>query len=231
MTVLDIAVLLFLALGAVIGFKKGLIKTLVSLIGIILVIVISFSLKNPIADFMIRYFPFFEFGGNFEGLTALNILLYETIAFIFVFIILSCILGIIINISGIIEKLLNVTIVLGLFSKILGAIAGILEMVAFVYIALFAMSQFNITNKLVMESNVSKAILARTPILSNVTAGSYAAISEIYELHDKYANSEDKKAYNIEAISIMIKYNVVKASTVQKAIDDNKLKLENVVFY
>ena len=231
MTILDVVVLLFLALGAVLGFKRGFIKTLVSLIGIILVIVISFQLKNPIAGFMIKYFPFIEFGGYFEGLTALNILLYEAIAFIFVFIFLSSILGIIINITGIIEKLLNITIVLGIFSKILGAIAGVLEMLAFVYIALFAMSQFNGTNQLVMESSVSKTILARTPILSNVTAGSYAAITEIYELHEKYADSEDKTAYNIEALSIMIKYNVVEAATVQQAIDDNKLDLENVVFY
>ena len=231
MTVLDIIVLLFLLLGALIGFKKGFIKTMVSLIGIILVIVISFYLKNPIADFMIRYFPFFKFGGFFEGLTALNILMYETIAFLLVFVFLSCILGIIINITGIIEKLLNLTVVLGFFSKILGAIAGILEMLVIVYIALFALSQFSATNKLVMESKVSTKILARTPILSNVVGGSYNTIVEIYELHEKYANSEDKKAYNIEALTIMIKYGVVDASTVQKAIDDGKLDLANVVFY
>jgi len=231
MTVLDIIVLLFLLLGALIGFKKGFIKTMVSLIGIILVIVISFYLKNPIADFMIRYFPFFKFDGFFEGLTALNILMYETIAFLLVFVFLSCILGIIINITGIIEKLLNLTVVLGFFSKILGAIAGILEMLVIVYIALFALSQFSATNKLVMESKVSTKILARTPILSNVVGGSYNTIVEIYELHEKYVNLEDKKAYNIEALTIMIKYGVVDASTVQKAIDDGKLDLANVVFY
>lgn len=231
MTVLDIAVLLFLVLGALIGFKKGFIKTMVSLIGMILVIVISFYLKNPIADFAIAHFPFFEFGGFFEGLTALNILMYETIAFLLVFVFLSSILGIIINITGIIEKLLNLTVVLGFFSKILGAIAGVLEMLVIAYIALFALSQFNTTNKMVMESKVSTKILARTPILSNVVGGSYNAIVEIYSLHEKYAESEDKTAYNVEATSIMIKYGVVDSATVQKAIDDGKLDLKNVVFY
>ena len=231
MTILDIAVLLFLVLGAIIGFKKGFIKTMVSLIGIILVVVISFYLKNPIANFMITYFPFFEFGGFFEGLAALNILLYETIAFLLVFVFLSCILGIIINITGIIEKLLNLTIVLGFFSKILGAIAGVLEMLVISYVALFALSQFSATNKQVMESKVSTKILARTPILSNVVGGSYNTMVEIYSLHEKYAETEDKTAYNVEAISVMIKYGVVDSSVVQKAIENGKLKLDNVVFY
>ena len=231
MTVLDIAVLLILVLGALIGFKKGFIKTMVSLIGMILVVVISFYLKNPVADLMIEHFPFFEFGGFFEGLTALNILMYETIAFLFIFVFLSSILGIIINITGIIEKLLNLTVVLGVFSKILGAIAGILEMLVFVYIGLFALSQFNGSNQMVMESKVSTRILARTPILSNVVGGSYNTIVEIYSLHEKYAESEDKTAYNIEAISIMIKYGVVDSKTVQKAIDKGKLDMANVVFY
>lgn len=231
MTLLDIIVLLLLVLGAVAGFKKGFIKTMVSLIGTILVIVIAFKLKDPIANFMITYLPFFNFGGYFEGLTALNILMYEAIAFIFIFIILSCILGIIINISGIIEKILNATIVLGFFSKILGAIAGILETLVIVYIGLFALSQFNGSAKMVMESKVSTKILARTPILNNFAGGSYNTMAEIYMLHDKYNDSEDKTAYNIEALSIMIKYRVVEASTVQKAIDEGKLDLPNVVFY
>lgn len=231
MKVLDIVVLLMLLLGAIIGFKKGFIKTMVSLVGIILVIVVSFYLKNPIADFLIRYMPFFNFGGYFEGVSALNILLYETLAFLVVFIILSCVLGIIINITGIIEKLLNVTIVLGVFSKILGALAGVLEMLVILYIGLFALSQFNGSNKLVMESKVSTAILARTPILNRVAGGSYNAIVEIYELHEKYAEDEDKTKYNIDAISIMLKYGIVESSTVQKAIDDGKLDLQNVVFY
>jgi len=231
MMVLDIVVILALLLGAIIGFKKGFIKTMVSLIGTILVIVLSFYLKNPLANLLIKYFPFFEFGGFFEGLTALNILLYEIVAFLFIFIILSCVLRIIINISGLIEKLLNITVVLGLFSKILGAIAGLLEMLAFVYIALFALSQFNTTNKYVMESKLSTAILARTPILSNYAGASYNAMAEIYSLQDDYADEEDKTKYNIEAVSIMIKYGIVDRDTVKKIIDDGKLKLENVVFY
>ncbi len=231
MKILDIIVLLFLVLGAVIGFKKGFIKTLVSLVGTILIIVISFNLKDYVANFMIEYLPFFEFGGYFEGLTALNILMYEAVAFLVIFVILSCILGIIINITGIIEKLLNATIVLGVFSKILGAFAGLLEMLVFVYVALFAMSQFNGSSALVMESKVSTAILARTPILNSVVGESYNTMAEIYMLHDKYADSEDKTAYNVEALSIMIQYGVVDAETVQKAIDEGKLDLPGVVFY
>ena len=75
MAILDAVIILFLLMGAVLGFKRGFIKSLVSLIGIILIVVISYYLKNPIANFMIRHFPFFSFTGKFAGLFALNILL------------------------------------------------------------------------------------------------------------------------------------------------------------
>ena len=45
-------IILFLLLGAIIGFKKGFIKTLVSLIGVFIVIIVSFYLKKPVANFM-----------------------------------------------------------------------------------------------------------------------------------------------------------------------------------
>ena len=46
MNIVDAVLLLALLAGAVIGFKKGFIKTMVSLIGTILVIVLSFKLST-----------------------------------------------------------------------------------------------------------------------------------------------------------------------------------------
>ena len=47
MTILDSIIILFLLCGAVLGFKKGAIKSLVALIGTILLVVISFISKIP----------------------------------------------------------------------------------------------------------------------------------------------------------------------------------------
>lgn len=228
MSIVDAIIILFLILGALIGFKKGFIKTMVSLIGVILVIVLSFYFKTPIATFMYNYLPFWDFG----GLSILNIFLYESIAFLLVFVLLSSVLGIIINITGIIEKLLNVTIVLGFFSKILGAIAGVLEMIVFIFIAAFVLARINVTSELIMESSWARTILARTPVLANVAGPTYNALSEIYELQKEYADTDDKEAYNVDALTSLIRYGVISKEQAKKLIDDGKLKITTEVnFY
>lgn len=228
MSIVDAIIILFLLLGALIGFKKGFIKTMVSLIGVILVIVLSFYFKTPIATFMYNYLPFWDFG----GLTVLNIFLYESIAFLLVFVILSSILGIIINITGVIEKLLNITIVLGAFSKVLGAIAGVLEMVVFIFISLFVLARINVTSEFVMESSWARTILARTPILANVAGPTYNALSEIYELQKEYADTADKEQYNVDALTSLIRYGVISKEQAKKLIDDGKLRISTEVnFY
>lgn len=228
MSIVDAVIILFLLLGAFLGFKRGFIKTLVSLIGVVLVIVLSFYLKTPIATFMYNYLPFW----SFDGLSILNIFLYESIAFLLVFVILSSILGIIINITGIIEKLLNVTIILGFFSKILGAIAGVLEMLVFIFIALFVLARINVTSSFVMESKTARVILARTPILANVAGPTYNALSDVYKLQKQYADTDDKEAYNLEALTSLVRYGVISKEQAKKLIDDGKLKFSTEVnFY
>ena len=121
LSVLDAVILLFLLLGAVLGFKKGIIKSVVSFIGTILVIVLSFTFKNALSEFLYLHFPFFH-----VGVDVLNVLIYEGIAFLILFSLLSILLRVVIKISGIIETVLKFTIILGIPSKILGAIFGFL---------------------------------------------------------------------------------------------------------
>ncbi len=60
MNIVDIIILFFLAMGAVVGFKKGIIENIVSFVGTIIVIVISFALKNKIAIIMYTYYLFLK---------------------------------------------------------------------------------------------------------------------------------------------------------------------------
>ena len=89
MNVVDVIIIISLGFGAVLGFKKGAIRTGVSFIGLVIAIILSAVLRHPIAGFMYEYFPFFDFGGLFHGVTVLNILLYEVVAF---FLVLSILL-------------------------------------------------------------------------------------------------------------------------------------------
>ncbi len=223
MTILDSIIILFLLCGAVLGFKKGAIKSLVALIGTILLVVISFYLKNPIASIILNWAPFLKFSGSWAGLITLNILLYESLAYILVFVVLSSILSIFIKLSGIIEGILTATIILGIPSKIIGAILGFLEAIVFSFILLFVGAQFNFTHDLVRESSLANNIIDKTPLISTMVKDTYKAIKDIGNLKDKYANASNKDAYNSEILNIMLNYKVVTPEEVEKLIKNKKL--------
>lgn len=223
MNIVDAIIVLLLMLGAVIGFKRGFIKTLVSLVGVFVVILLTLYLKKPVVTFMYTYFPFFSFGGY----TIFNVFLYESIAFLLIYALLSSVLGIIINITGIVEKILNATIVLGIVSKILGAIAGVLEMLLIIFIGLFVCARIKTTNPYVLESKPGRIILARTPIISNAAAPTTASLNEIYKLQKEDLENEDKEKFNIDALMILVRYNVVSKEQAVKLVKDGKIKISN----
>lgn len=223
MAIMDVVILLMLLLGAVLGFKKGFVKTLISFVGVFVVLILSFYLRTPIVNFMYKFFPFFKFDGYYVW----NVFLYESIAFIIMFVLLISILGIIINISGIVEKILNSTIVLGIIFKILGAIAGILEMLVFLFIGLFVVSRFNFASGLIMESKMSRIILARTPIVSNIAGPTYNAFSEIYDLQKEYKKSDNKDEFNFKALQSLVKYGVISPEQATELVKNGKIKMTN----
>ncbi len=225
----DAILLLFLLCGAVLGFKKGAIKSLVALIGTIFLVVISYYLKNPVADILFKYCPFIKFNGAWEGLVTLNILLYEGIAYILVFVVLSSILSFLLKLSGIIEKFLNATIILGIPSKIIGAILGFIEALVFSFIVLFVMLQFSSTHSLVTNSTLAKNIIDKTPLIGTMVDDSYKAINDIIKLEEKYKNTDDIDMYNCEILNIMLNYKLITPEVAEKLVDENKLEFNGVM--
>ena len=223
MTIVDAIVILFLLLGAVLGFKKGAIRSLVGLVGTIAVVVIAYYLKNPVAELLYNFVPFFNFSGNWQGLVTLNILLYEGIAYVLVFVVLYGILSLILKLTGIIEKVLTMTIILGIPSKIIGAILGFLEAVVFSFIILFVLLQFNGSHIWIKESSVAMSILDKAPLIGTMVSDTYDAILEISDLDEKYEDSNDLDAYNGEILGIMLKYHVITPESARKLIEDDKL--------
>lgn len=219
--ILDSIILLFLLSGAVLGFKRGVIKSATMLIGAILVIIISFSLKNPVSKVLYSILPFSNFAGDFEGLTVLNIIIYEAIAFVLVYIILMSILQVIIKITGGIEKILKFTIILGIPSKLLGAVFGFFESFLFVFVALFLFSQIPSTNNWVKDSFLAEKIVNSSPILSDITKEYYEAFEEVISIKDQ--NVHDKVEYNRKCLDILLKYDIVKTEAVKELLDNGKL--------
>lgn len=228
LTIVDSILILFLLCGAVLGFKKGAIKSLVALVGTLALIVIAYYLKNPVAEVLFKFCPFIDFGGNWQGLVTLNILLYEAVAYILVFIVLSSVLTLLVKLSGIIEKILNATIILGIPSKIIGAVLGFIEAVVFSFILLFILLQFNVTSSLVSESSLANNIIDKTPVIGLMVRDTYKAIQDINKLQDKYKDTTNKDAYNGEILNIMLNYDVITPNATQKLIDSKKLDFGGV---
>lgn len=220
MNVVDVTIILFLLMGTVIGFKRGVIKSAVSLFGTIIVFLLSFALKNPLSVLLYTYLPFFN-----VGIEVLNILIYEAIAFLIVFSLLSIILKVIIKVSGMIETILKFTIILGIPSKILGAIFGFMEIYVIIFAILLSFAQFNVHSSLITDSKVADKILSNTPFVSNVLDDSYKAIKEVVALNLDYSKSQDNEKLNQEGLDILLKYHVLSVDNASKLVENNKLKM------
>ena len=218
---IDIILVLILFAGAIVGFKRGVIKSAVTFIGAIVVIVLAFSLKNPISKLLYSFLPFFNFAGDFEGLTTLNIIIYEAIAFVLVYVILMAILQILIKITGVFEHILNFTIILGIPSKLLGAVFGFFEAYLFVFVALFLLNQLPATNAFVSESAFASTITSSSPILSDITSSYYDAFEEILSIKDQ--NMADKEEYNRKCLDILLKYGIVDINSAEDLLESGKL--------
>lgn len=228
--VVDIILVLLIALGTFAGFKKGLIKSVVSLVGLVAVVIISYTLRVPLSDFLIDKMPFLSYGGNLVGLTSINILIYNVLAFIVLFVILYCILSIIIKLTGFIDTLLKFTVIWVIPSKIGGAIVGFLETWVYLFLVLFVLIQFSPTNNLVADSKVKNIILNHTPIVGTYLNGAKDAALDIYKAIDEYKNSDGKTIQELDLLILQLEINngLVTKEKANELIETGKLGFDNV---
>ena len=228
MNIIDFIIILFILSGAIIGFKRGFTRQLVSLVSFFAIIILAFMFKNPVSIFLYEHLPFFKFGGILKGVTVLNIALYELIAFLFMALILTIIFKILTIVTNIFEKILKMTIILSIPSKIAGAIVGIIENYIWIFIVLYILSfpVFNID--IINQSKHRNNILNNTPILSNFIEPTMNALTEFGELKNKYENTDNALEFNKETLDLFLKYDVITAESVDKLIEQDKLKIDDV---
>lgn len=226
MNIVDYIILVILILSAVKGFRQGLIPSIVNFVGVFLVFIIAFYLKTPISSLLYQNLPFLSFGGIFKGVIGVNILFYEVIAYGLTIILLGIVFGILKKISIGIQKLLNLTILLNLPSKIIGALIGILEGILFSFILLYIGSVINTTTKYVNESKYSSIILNDIPIINSVTNNLTKSTEEIYDTIVN--NQNDTNMANLETIDILMKYDILSYDSANKLVQDNKLNIKGV---
>lgn len=226
MNVADFVIIILLAFGAVEGFKAGFIKKTTDFIGMFVIVILSFTLKNNLSTIMYENLPFFSFGGFIKGIDAINILLYEIIAFLIIFAALYFILRAVLVVTGLIEKILKATVILSIPSKILGIFVGILESYVYIFIVLVILTLpiFNIP--FVRESKMVNFMLDDTPILSSLSSEMIDIYDNVYNI---VINRKDKnnEEINTEITKLMIDKNVLTKESARKLVDRNKLHINN----
>ena len=228
LNLIDVIVILIILAGAVVGYKSGFTKQIISFFGFIIVIILSYLLKNYISELMYQYFPFFDFGGVFKGVTVLNILIYEVIAFFIVFSILMIVFKLVLFISKIFETLLKFTIVLGIPSKLLGALVGMVEYYIIAFFALYILTLPIFAIEGMENSKFKDPILKNTPVLSHYTKDGLQVYEEFNELKDKYEVEQNVDEFNLEALDLFLKYKVITKDSVSKLVESKKLNIPNV---
>jgi len=222
--IVNAVLILFLVLGVYDGYKKGFLEQSVKLIGVVGALVVAYLLKDPISVLMYTHLPFFNVGGLFKGVSAINIVIYEIIAFIGVFVILLIVLKIICQVTKIVDHLLSLIAFIGVPNKILGAVMGFVESVIFLYFAsfifLFCANFFGFEVKPSFANDI-----VDLPILKNTFGSLLDSVDEIASMAKEYEDKQDKSEFNYKTMEILMKYDIISEENVKILIDSSKLEL------
>lgn len=219
-----IIIVVFLVLEIANGYKKGFLESGIILVGSILIVIGSFILKNPLSVYLYTHLPFFKFDGLFKGVSALNIIVYEVIAFVIVFAVLFVIYKVVCLLTKIVDKLLSLIFFIGIPNKILGSILGFLQGIVILY---FVIAIFKIgTNVMGYEMQPSLAdYVIEVPILKQTFGPSLSSLDDITALAKDYEHTNDKDEFNKKAIDILLKYDVITEENLDILIEKGKIKV------
>jgi len=224
MNIIDIAIILILVLGAVVGFKRGFFRQTVQSIGGILVVIFALIFTKSLAGLLVRILPAFNFKGIFDGISSMNILVYYIIAFLLLLLLFGIVFRLLLMLATFIENFLKATILLAIPSKILGAIMGLIEyyLIVFVLLYIFTLPLFNIS--IINESKFKDRILEGTPIVSSLAGKAVNSFKDIYALKDELANSTDRLKLDEKILKILIDNKIITAEKAQELYSEGKIK-------
>ena len=221
-SLVDAIIILLILMGGIVGYKNGFIKEGMQFVGMLFIVIVSFLLKDSLMVLLYENLPFFNFFGFIKGISAINILFYQLIAFLIIFLALTFILKVLIVITGFIEWMLKLTVFLKIPSKILGIFVGILEFYVYTFIILYVLNMPVFNLSYVADSKYGEAILNNTPILSTMvddTVKAYTDVWEIIKNKDDMTNTE----VNTLVLVKLLDNKLITVDSAKKLVDANKI--------
>lgn len=224
MNIFDIVIILLILLSGVTGLKQGLLKSGINLIGTILIYIIAFKMKDSIGLFLCKVCPFFKF----NGYITLNILVYQLIAFVLIASILFSVFAIVLKLTGIVQKLVDLTVILTIPSKIGGFIIGLLEgyVVMFIIILILSVPLRNV--ELFSKSTLVDKMINNTPILSSTLDGVGDVIFNVFHVTSEVKEGENENTkVNIDIMKTYLDYKIISKEDAIDLVDMGKLNSIN----
>jgi len=225
-SLVDVIIVLLILMGAIVGFKNGAIKEGTKFIGLFIIIIVSFILKDSLMVLLYENLPFFNFFGIIKGIDAINILFYQLVSFLIIFAILMFVLKVLIVVTGIIEWLLKLTVFLSIPSKILGIFVGALEYYVYLFIALYILNMpvFGLT--LVNDSKFGNIILDETPILSDLVDDTVDVYSDVWNVVRNRGDLSDKEV-NSFVLATLLDNDLITIDSARKLVESNYIIIED----
>ena len=175
---------------------------------------------------MYENLPFFNFFGLINGIDALNILLYEVIAFLVIFIALLFVLKVVLMLTGLVEKILKATVILSIPSKLLGIVVGVIEMYVYLFLILVIVSLPIFDSSFLKDSKMNNFILNNTPVLSGVSEEIIDIYGDVYNIIDNRKGKTNEQL-NEEILKVLIDKKVVTKESAKKLVDRNKIHIND----
>ena len=175
---------------------------------------------------MYENLPFFNFFGLINGIDTLNILLYEVIAFLVIFIALLFVLKVVLMLTGLVEKILKATVILSIPSKLLGIVVGVIEMYVYLFLILVIVSLPIFDSSFLKDSKMNNFILNNTPVLSGVSEEIIDIYGDVYNIIDNRKNKTNEQL-NEEILKVLIDKKVVTKESAKKLVDRNKIHIND----
>lgn len=221
-SLVDAIIILLILMGGIVGYKNGFIKEGMQFVGMLFIVIVSFLLKDSLMVLLYENLPFFNFFGFIKGISAINILFYQLIAFLIIFLALTFILKVLIVITGFIEWMLKLTVFLKIPSKILGIFVGVLEFYVYTFIILYVLNMPVFNLSYVADSKYGEAILNNTPILSTMVDDTVKAYSDVWKIikdKDDMTNAE----VNTLVLVKLLDNKLITVDSAKKLVDANKI--------
>lgn len=218
--IFDIAVILLILMSAVAGMKQGALKSSINFIGTIIVYVLAFLFKSKVGVLLCKLCPFF----SFDGYPTLNILLYQMIAFVLIAGVLFVIFNFIMRVTGLVQRLVDMTIILKLPSSILGLVIGLIEgyIIMFIVLAVLAVPFRNFD--MYQDSKVINTILHKSPILTKSLGGVIDSLADTIKVTTKMESNEidQKNTTNLDIMGAYLDNNIISKEDALDIIDMDK---------